>query len=70
MHGTDSGQMDRLAVNAIADIEDFWQEAYPRTFWAKFPTTPATASTRTVSAGTGARYCPNSCGCSGPWLSR
>lgn len=25
VRGTDSGQMDRLAVNAIADIEDFWQ---------------------------------------------
>lgn len=35
-HGTDDGEMDRLALNAVADIEDFWQEAYPKTFWATF----------------------------------
>ncbi|AYM41425.1 peptidase [Mycobacteroides chelonae] len=34
--GTDGGEMDRLAIYSIADIEDFWQSAYPRTFWAKF----------------------------------
>ena len=34
--GTDDGAMDRLAVAAIADIEDFWREAYPKTFWAAF----------------------------------
>ncbi|MGL5445444.1 MAG: peptidase, partial [[Mycobacterium] stephanolepidis] len=32
VHGGDDGEMDRLAVNAVADIEDFWQEAYPKTF--------------------------------------
>lgn len=36
VRGTDNGEMDRLAVNAISDIEDFWQEAYPKTFWATF----------------------------------
>ncbi|MFV8312419.1 peptidase [Mycobacteroides chelonae] len=34
--GTDGGEMDRLATYAIADIEDFWESAYPRTFWANF----------------------------------
>ncbi|MGH3724222.1 MAG: peptidase [Mycobacterium sp.] len=36
VRGTDGGEIDRLAATAVADIEDFWQESYPKTFWAKF----------------------------------
>lgn len=36
VRGTDDGETDRLALNAVADIEDFWQDAYPKTFWATF----------------------------------
>lgn len=29
---SDGGAMDKLALNAVADVESFWQEAFPKTF--------------------------------------
>lgn len=58
VRGTDSGQMDRLAVNAIADIEDFWQEAYPKTFWATFHPVQSLMSWDSTGPNTG-EFCGN-----------
>lgn len=58
VHGTDDGEMDRLAVNAVADIEDFWQEAYPKTFWAKFHPVDSLMSWNSDGPGT-AEFCDN-----------
>ncbi|MEU9806325.1 peptidase [Mycobacterium sp. NPDC050853] len=58
VHGTDGGEMDRLAVNAIADIEDFWQEAYPKTFWAKFHPVESLISWDSIGPD-GTEFCNN-----------
>ncbi len=29
MQDTDNGQMDKFALSAVNDVEQFWQEAYP-----------------------------------------
>ncbi|MFD6196810.1 peptidase [Mycobacteriaceae bacterium NPDC060252] len=51
VRGTDDGEMDRLAVSAVADIEDFWQEAYPKTFWATFHPVESLMSWNSESPG-------------------
>jgi predicted metalloprotease len=33
--GTDNGQMDKLARNAIADIESYWKQSFPQAFTGK-----------------------------------
>ncbi|WP_078309457.1 MULTISPECIES: peptidase [unclassified Mycobacterium] len=58
VHGTDDGEMDRLAVSAVADIEDFWQEAYPKTFWATFHPVGSLMSWNSQGPG-GADFCGN-----------
>lgn len=36
VEGTDGGEIDELAANAISDIEDYWAVAYEETFDEKF----------------------------------
>lgn len=38
--GTDGGEIDHLAVSAISDIEEFWEQAYPETFDGEFTPVP------------------------------
>ncbi|MBF9520669.1 peptidase [Mycobacterium sp. MHSD3] len=58
VHGSDDGEMDRLAVNAVADIEDFWQEAYPKSFWAPFHPVDSLTSWNSVGRDI-AKFCNN-----------
>jgi predicted metalloprotease len=34
--GTDGGEVDQLGANAVSDIEDFWKQAFPKTFDGEF----------------------------------
>lgn len=58
VRGTDGGEMDRLAVTAVADIEDFWQDAYPKTFWATFRPVESLMSWDS-SGSTASEFCNN-----------
>ncbi|GAA0533814.1 aminopeptidase [Saccharopolyspora subtropica] len=35
VEGTDNGAMDKLARNAVSDVEDYWAEVFPKTFGGK-----------------------------------
>lgn len=54
--GTDGGSADRLANNAVADLNDYWQRAFPKAFPdGKF--VPATTLTSYDSRGPDAVIC-------------
>jgi predicted metalloprotease len=44
VEGTDNGQIDKLAANAVSDLEDFWGQAYGDTFNGQFTPVEALVS--------------------------
>src|SRR5689334_17712038 len=36
VEGTDNGEIDKLAANAVSDIEDYWGQVYGDTFDGQF----------------------------------
>jgi predicted metalloprotease len=52
---TDHGEMDRLAVNTISDVDDFWTDQLPKVFGRQF--TPAAKLTSYDSDGANQRVC-------------
>src|SRR5262245_43208446 len=36
VEGTDNGRIDKLAANAVSDIEDYWGQVYGKTFDGEF----------------------------------
>ncbi|MFC0433137.1 neutral zinc metallopeptidase [Kutzneria buriramensis] len=52
---TDGGEMDRLAVNTLSDVDDFWADQLPRVFGRKFQ--PASKLTSYDSDGANQRVC-------------
>lgn len=36
VENTDNGEIDRLAASTASDLDEFWTDTYPKTFWAKF----------------------------------
>ncbi len=55
VEGTDGGSIDDLAGNAISDIEQYWESAYPETFGDEF--TPAKRLTSWDANDFGGTFC-------------
>jgi predicted metalloprotease len=53
--GTDSGRVDELGRQAVSDIEEFWQQAFPGTFHGEF--TPIDQVISWDSNGLDAEFC-------------
>src|SRR5438067_2176320 len=52
---SDHGEMDRLAVNTISDVDDYWSDQLPKVFGQRF--TPAAKLTSYDSDGANQRVC-------------
>src|SRR5687767_9819114 len=61
--GATDSPVDRLARNAIVDLETFWAEAFPRYYRAEFP--PLAGGYFSVDSSTpdAGRYPPSGIGC-------
>lgn len=58
VEGSDGGEMDRLARNAVADVSAYWAEVFPDTFGTEFQPVKRLASYD--SGGAGIRLCGES----------
>lgn len=56
VEGTNNGEMDALARNAVADIQAYWDESFPRAFDGR-PFRPVKRLVSYDSGGRGARLC-------------
>ncbi|QUH04637.1 neutral zinc metallopeptidase [Saccharopolyspora erythraea] len=56
VEGTDNGEMDKLARNAVADVDEFWAEEFPDAFGGK-KFDPVKRLVSYDSAGPGATVC-------------
>lgn len=52
---SDHGEMDRLALNTLSDVDDYWKEQLPKVFGRQFK--PASKLTSYDSAGPNLRVC-------------
>jgi hypothetical protein len=61
--GATDSPVDRLARNALADLETFWAEAFPRFYRAEFPPLAGGYFSVDSSATDAGRYPPSGIGC-------
>lgn len=55
VENTDGGEMDTLAANAVADIQDYWKKTFPKAFGKEF--IPLERLVSYESTGRGVRLC-------------